>query len=103
MALEKYRFTVEHRPTTQHRNADGLSKRTNDYQWREKQLENLPPVAEKWSFFSQEEFDQLPDPPWFDLHNRVIPNHPQFPAHLRNTKPDHKNAICCAARRRKNR
>ena len=35
MALEKYRFTVEHRRRTQHRNADGLSKRTNDYQWRE--------------------------------------------------------------------
>ena len=30
MALEKYHFRVEHRPRTQHRNADGLSKRTND-------------------------------------------------------------------------
>ena len=31
MALEKYHFRVEHRPPTQHRNADGLSKRINDY------------------------------------------------------------------------
>ena len=101
MALEKYHFKVEHRPRTQHRNADGLSKRTNDYHWREKQLEKLPPVADKWNFLSQEEFDQLPVAPWFDLHGRVIPNHPQFPAHLRNTTPDNKYAICRVAQRRK--
>ena len=88
MALEKYHLKVEHRPTTQHRNADGLSKRTNDYRWREKQLEKLPAVTDKRNFLSQEEFDQLPVAPWFDLHGRVIPNHPQLPAHLRNTKPD---------------
>ena len=103
MALEKYHFKVEHRPRTQHRNADGLSKRTNDYRWREKQLEKLPAVTDKWNFFSQEEFDQLPVAPWFDLHGRVIPNHPQLPAHLRNLKPDPTNAICCVARRRKRR
>ena len=103
MALEKYHFKVEHRPRTQHRNADGLSKRTNDYRWREKQLEKLPAVTDKWNFLSQEEFDQLPVAPWFDLHGRVIPNHPQLPAHLRNTKPDPTNAICRVARRRKRR
>ena len=93
MALEKYHFTVEHRPRTQHRNTDGLIERTNDYQWREKQLEKLLPVADKLNFLLQEEFDRLPVAPWFDLHGRVIPNHPQLPTHLRNTKPDHKNAI----------
>ena len=31
MALEKYHFKIEHHPRTQHRNADELSKRTNDY------------------------------------------------------------------------
>ena len=97
MALEKYHFKVEHRPRTQHRNADGLSKRTNDYRWREK----LPAVTDKWNFLSQEEFDQLPVAPWFDFHGRVIPNHPQLPAHLRNTKPDPTNAVCRVARRRK--
>ena len=96
-------FIVEHRPRTQHRNADGLSKRTNDYRWREKQLEKLPAVTDKWNFLSQEEFDQLPVAPWFDLHGRVIPNHPQLPAHLRNTKPDPTNAVCRVARRRKRR
>ena len=103
MALEKYHFKVEYRPRTQHRNADGLSERTNDYQWREKQHEELPPVADKRNFLSQEEFDQLPVAPWFDLHGRVIPNHPQLPAHLQNTKPDHKNAVRRVARRRKRR
>ena len=33
----------------------------------------------------------------------MIPNHPQLPAHLRNTKPDNKNAVCRVARRRKRR
>ena len=103
MALEKYHFKVEHRPRTQHRNADGLSKRTNDYRWRETQLEKLPAVTNKWNFLSQEGFDQLPVAPWFDLHGRVIPNHRQLPAHLRNTKPDPTNAVCCVARRRKRR
>ena len=46
-----------------------------------------------------EEFDQLPVAPWFDLHGRVIPNHPQLPTHWRNTKPDLKNAVCRVARR----
>ena len=103
MALEKYHFTIEHRPRTQHRNANGLSNRTNDYQWREKQLEKLPPVADKWNFLSQEEFDQLPVAPWFDLHGRVIPNHPLLSAHLRNIEPDPENAVCRVARRRKRR
>ena len=101
MALEKNHFEVEHRPRNQHRNADGLSKRTNDYQWREKQLEKLPPVADKWIFFTQEEFDQLSGAPWFDLHGRVIPNHPQLPAHLRNAKQDPKIAVRLVARQRK--
>ena len=79
MALEKYHFKVEHRRRTQHRKADGLSKRTNDYRWREKQLEKLPAVTDKWSFLSQEEFDQLPVAPWFDLHGRVIPKQPRDP------------------------
>ena len=58
-------------------------------------------VADKRKFFSQEEFDQLPIAPWFDLLGRVIPNHPQLPAHLRNIKPDPKNAVPRVVRRRK--
>ena len=46
MTLEKYHFRVEHRPRTQHRNADGLSKRTNEYRCREKQLAQLPAAGE---------------------------------------------------------
>ena len=49
MTLDKYHFRVEHRPRTQHRNADGLSKRTNDYRCREKQLAQLPAAGERWN------------------------------------------------------
>ena len=31
MALEKYHFAIQRSPRTQHRNANGLSKQTNDY------------------------------------------------------------------------
>ena len=77
MALEKYHFRVEHRPRTQHRNADGLSKQTNDYRWRDQQFEKLPPVGERWNFLSQDEYERLPTAPWFDVQGRVIPNHYQ--------------------------
>ena len=80
--LKKYHFGIEHRPRTQHRNADGLSKRTNDYKKHEKQLKGLPAIADKWDFLSQEEYNKLPLAPWFDVHGRVIPNHPELPAHL---------------------
>ena len=84
---DKYHFRVEHRPRTQHRNADGLSKRTNEYRWREKQLAQLPAAGERWNFLSADEFDKLPIAPWFDLQGRVIPNHPDLPAHLQNLEP----------------
>ena len=87
MTLDKYHFRVEHRPRTQHRNADGLSKRTNEYRWREKQLAQLPAAGERWNFLSADEFDKLPTAPWFDLQGRVIPNHPDLPAHLQNLEP----------------
>ena len=87
MTLDKYHFRVEHRPRTQHRNADGFSKRTNDYRCREKQLAQLPAAGERWNFLSAEEFDNLPVAQWFDLQGRVIPNHPDLPAHLQNLEP----------------
>ena len=87
MTLDKYHFRVEHRPRSQHRNADGLSKRTNDYRCREKQLAQLPAAGERWIFLSAEEFDNLPVAPWFDLQGRIIPNHPDLPAHLQNLEP----------------
>ena len=63
MTLEKYHFRVEHRPRTQHRNADGLSKRTNEYRCREKQLAQQPAAGERWNFLSADEFDKLPVAP----------------------------------------
>ena len=87
MALEKFNFHVEHRARTQHCNANDLSKRTNDYRWREQQLEKLPPVAERCNFLSQDEYEQLPIAPCFDVQGRVIPNHPDLPSHLRHVQP----------------
>ena len=93
MTLDKYHFRVEHHPRTQHRNADGLSKRTNEHRWREKQLAQLPPSGERWNFLSAEEFDQLPTVPWFDVQGRVIPNHPDLPHHLQNLEPAAPNSV----------
>ena len=90
---------MEHCPRTQHRNADGLSKRTNEYRWREKQLAQLPAAGERWSFLSAEEFDKLPVARWFDLQGRVIPNHPDLPAHLQNLEPGAPNQTLRVLRR----
>ena len=32
MALEKYHFSIEHRTKPQHRNADGASEKTKEYE-----------------------------------------------------------------------
>ena len=69
-----------------HRLADGLSKRTKDYHWREKQLAKLPSVAERWNFMSQDDFEQLPNALLFDVQGRVIPNHTNTPAHLQHVQ-----------------
>ena len=99
MTLDRYHFRVEHRPRTQHRNADGLSKRTNEYRCREKQLAQLPAAGERWNFLSADEFDKLPVTPWFDLQGRVIPNHPDQPAHLQNLEPGAPNQALRVLRR----
>ena len=101
MTLEKYHFRVEQRPRTQHRNADGLSKRTNEYRCREKQLAQQPAAGERWNFLSVDEFDKLPVSPWFDLQGRVIPNHPDLPAHLQNLEPKAPSPVLRVLRRTK--
>ena len=98
--VEKYHFRVEHRPRTQHRNAVGLCKRTNDYRWGE-QLEKLPPVAERWNFLSQDEYERLPAAPWFDVQGRIIPNHPDLPPHLQNLHPNPPKLVQRVIRRTK--
>ena len=100
MALEKYHFAIQHRPRTQHRNGDGLSKRTNDYKKHERQLGELHSNAEKWNFLSQEEYDRLPLVPWFDIQGRVIPNQPELPEHLTNCDKKHPQAMLKVARAR---
>ena len=51
-------------PRTQHRNADGLSKRTNEYRCRKKQLAQQSDAGERWNFLSADEFDNLPLERW---------------------------------------
>ena len=70
-----------------------LSKRTNEYRWREKQLPQLPLLGERRNFLSAEEFDQLPTVPWFDVQGRVIPNHPDLPHDLQNLEPEAPNLV----------
>ena len=99
MALEKYHFRVEHRTRAQHCKADGLSKRTNNYRWREQQLQKLPTVTEHRNFLSQDEYEQLPTAPWFDAQCRIIPNHPDLPSHLRHVQPTTPNLVQRVTRR----
>ena len=99
MALDKYHLCVEHRPRTHHCNGDGLSKRTNDYRWREQHLEKLRPVAESWNFLSQDDYERLPTTPWFDVQGRIIPNHPDLPSHLQILQPTPPNLVQRVIRR----
>ena len=85
--LDQYNFKTIHRPRAQHRNVDGLSKRTNDYAHREKILEKLPEVSEGFNFMTQKDYEALPTVPYFDKHGRLIPNHPELPPEARAQLP----------------
>ena len=75
--VDQYHFKTIHRPRTQHRNADGLSKRTNDYVHREKIVEKLPEVSKGFSF----------PVPYIDKHGKFIPNYPELPPEARAQLP----------------
>ena len=85
--LDQYHFKTIHRPRTQHRNADGLSKRTNDYVHREKIVEALPEVSKGFSFMSQKDYEELPTVPYIDKHGKFIRNHPELPPEARAQLP----------------
>ena len=85
--LDQYHFKTVHRPRTQHRNVDGLSKRTNDYIHCEQILGKLPEVSEGFNFMSQKDHDDLPTVPYFDKHVRIIPDHPDLPPEARTRLP----------------
>ena len=84
--LDQYHFKTIHRPRTQHRNVDGLSKRTNDYINREQILEKLPEVSEGFNSMSQKDYEELPTIPYIDKRGHLIPNHPELP---RKPEPDY--------------
>ena len=85
--LDQYHFKTVHRPRTQNRNVDGLSKRTNDYIHWEQILEKLPEVNEGYNFMSQKDYNDLPTVPYFDEHGRIIPDHPDLPLEARARLP----------------
>ena len=85
--LNQYNLKTIHRPRTQHRNADGLSKRTNDYVHREKIVEKLPEVSKRFSFMSQKDYEELSTVPYIDKHGKFNPNHPELPPEARAQLP----------------
>ena len=85
--LDQYHFKTVHRPRTQHRNVDGLSKRTNDYIHCEQILEKLPEVSEGFNFMSEKDYNDLPTVPYFNKHGRIIPDHPDLPPEARARQP----------------
>ena len=85
--LDQYHLKTIHRPRTQHRNVDGLSKRTNDYISREQILEKLQEVSEGFNFMSQKDYDELPTIPYIDKRGHLIPNHPELPPEARARLP----------------
>ena len=76
---DQYHFKTIHRPRTQRRKADGLSKLTNDYVHRKRIYEKLPEVSEGFNFMSQKDYEDLPTVPYVDKHGRLIPDHPELP------------------------
>ena len=85
--LDQYHFKTIHRPRTQHRNVDGLSKRTNDYVHREKIVETLPEVSKGFRFMPQKDYEELPTVPYIDKHGKFIPNHPELPLEAKAQLP----------------
>ena len=85
--LDQYHFKTVHRPRTQHRNVDGLIKRTNDYIHREQILKKLPEVSEGFNFTSQKDYNDLPTVQCFDKHGRIVPDHPDLPPEARARLP----------------
>ena len=85
--IDQYHFKTVHRPRTQHRNVDGLSKRIIDYIHCEQIFEKLPEVSEGFNFMSQKEYNDLLTVPYFDKHGRIIPDHPDLPPEARARLP----------------
>ena len=85
--LNQYHFRTIQRPRTQHRNAYGPSKRTNNYVHREKIVGNLPQVRKGFSFKSQKDNEDLSIVPYFGKHGRLIPGHPELPTEARAQLP----------------
>ena len=85
--LHQNHFKTIHRPRTQNRNVDVLSKRTNDYIHCERIIEKLPEVSKGFNFMSKEDYEDLPTVPYFNKHGHLIPDHPELPPEARAQLP----------------
>ena len=85
--LDQYHFKTTHRPRTQHRKADGLSKRTNNYVHRERVVKKLPEVSEGFNFMSKKDYEDLPTVPCFDKLCHLKPDHLELPPDARAQIP----------------
>ena len=84
--LDQNHFKTIHRPRTQHRNADVLSKRTNHYVHLERILKKLPKVK-KDSISCPKR--TMKNSPWRHTYKygRLIPGHPELPPEARAQLP----------------
>ena len=88
LRLDQYHFKIVHRPPpTEHRNADGLSERNNDYVHREKIIQTLSEVSNGFSFMTQKDYEELPAVPYFDKHGSLLPDHSDLSAEARARLP----------------
>ncbi len=71
--LGGFKMRIEHRVREKHFNADGLSKKTEFYEGREKSDQNKPAVAVGFGFLEQEIYDSLETTPWLDKDGRELP------------------------------
>ena len=81
--LDQYHFKTVHWRRTQHGNADGLSKRTNDNVHREKIVETLPETSKGFSFMSQDDYESIPTVQYINKHGKFFPNIPELPLEAR--------------------
>ncbi len=70
--LGGFKMRIEHCMREKHFNADGLSKKTEFYEEREKFVETEPSLAPGFGFMDQVSYDVLETVPWLDKYGRSL-------------------------------
>ena len=69
-ALGRFKMKIKHMGSGKHFNADGLSKKTQFYQFREQRGANEPKMKPGFSFFSKQDYDELEPTSWLDTNGK---------------------------------